>query len=138
MVAETHEGVTQMETLLKPYLLPVKAVRITKKNWKALRELASDDVLDATFNNKEDLIGEWFVLMDNGSSVWPSHTQFIPDDGTLHARIAKLEAALRIIAGSVEFVLDCKQCPKKMSGGLQGIVDVAMDALAPAAEQKED
>ena len=63
-------------SILKPCLLsvPVKAVRITRKNLPQLRELdTGEGVLDMG-DDDDDLIGCWYVVDRSGAQVMPEDT----------------------------------------------------------------
>lgn len=62
--------------MLKSYYLEIQAARITYKNYEELEEIDCDGALKET--TKAENIGQWFVISDNGSEVWPRDIKLIP------------------------------------------------------------
>jgi len=63
--------------MLKPYYIEIQAVRITRGNYQALKELdVGDGVLDE--GDFEDFEGDWFVEGVNGYAVWAGNITLIP------------------------------------------------------------
>ncbi len=65
--------------MLKPYYRKLKAVRITQKNYSALKKLdAGEGVLSTTNSNFEDIRGDWFVQTECGYELISGNIHLIP------------------------------------------------------------
>lgn len=61
--------------MLKPYYIEIRAVRITRKNYKELKELdTGDGVLECGI---EECEGDWFIEGVNGYELMPGNTTLI-------------------------------------------------------------
>lgn len=66
-----------MGQLLKPYYIPIRAARITRKNWKQLKKIdTGDGVLEE--GGFEDFEGDWFIVTITGNEIMSGDRFLLP------------------------------------------------------------